>query len=192
MCIIKQSSRKIQRGVSLALAVLIGSFWIAATAHAVPCIDCEAGGGESAEPLSPPPRPFFLQANVPLYWEGVNQFAWYSCRQLPHVWVGPSNDVAQGTTVYPTGVVVPGTRASFGFYNAAGQLVASHVTRPARGNCVIHHEPEAMSTAGLTPGYYYVYASYWSMSPARIVPPDSFNGYAASHTGRYITMIRVR
>jgi hypothetical protein len=203
MSIIKQSSRKIRHGVfiALALGVLVGSVSIGAAAQALPCLDCGGGGGDggggggAAPPVNPPPPPFIFQApltQVPLQVEGADPTAWYSCRQLAHVWVGPSDDVTQGTTLYPTGVVVPGTKASFAFYNPAGQLVASHITKPARDNCVIHHEPEAMSTAGLTPGYYFVYASYWSMSPSGVVPPDSFNGFAASYIARYIMVIRIR
>lgn len=167
----------------------------AATALPPVCdIDCPppgGGGGGTVPPFTPPPRPY-SQANVPLYAEGADPLVWYSCEQLAHVWVAFSNDVTRGTTLYPTGVVVPGTRASFGIYNAAGQLMKSHVTNPARDNCVIHHEPEAMSTSDLAPGYYFVYASYWSMSPYRIAPPDYSGGYATSHVGRYTTVFRVR
>jgi hypothetical protein len=170
----------------------------AATALPPVCeVDCPPGGGGGGgggqiPPFTPPPRPYITAPNVPLYAEGVDPLEIYECEQVPHVWVSFSNDVTRGTTLYPTGVVVEDTKASFGFYNPAGQLVKTHVTNPARDNCVIHHEPEAFSTSDLAPGYYFVYASYWSMSPYRIAPPDYSGGYAVSHVGRYVTVIRVR
>ena len=102
------------------------------------------------------------------------------CAQVPHVWVAPvlnltSNgiyvvSITQGTTIYFTGVVDPNTKVKFAVYNAAGQLVMTHLTNPARDNCVVHHEPEARSTSGLPQGNYYVFAAYWTYHS------ENFNG----------------
>ena len=113
-----------------------------------------------------------------------------SCLQIPHVSISFSNDVVRGTTLYFRGVVVPKSVANFAIYNQSGQLVKSHITQGARDNCVIHHEPEAFSTWGFAPGYYYVYASYWSLS---WTPPfDNFSGLPFSHHGRFIQALRIR
>jgi len=139
-------------------------------------------------PFNPPARPFVF---APMPSSGfINSSTWYSCGDVPHVWVGPSNDVTRGTTLYPTGVVVKGTVARFNFYSSSGQLVTSHWTKPAQDNCVIHHEPEAMSTAGLAPGYYFVYASYMSMSPAPY--SEDREGFMFAWQGRYISALRIR
>jgi hypothetical protein len=83
-----------------------------------------------------------------------------TCEQYSHAWVHPGGYVTQGQFVYPTGVVRRDTRASFTFRDAAGTVVATHLTQPARSNCVIHHEPEAMSTWALPVGPISVTATY--------------------------------
>jgi len=150
----------------------------------------ETGGGigtPSVPPFNPPVRPYFFAPNLPLYMIGFN---WYSCNQLPHVWVAFSNDVVQGTILYGTGVVAPGSRVNFGFYNPFGQLIKTHLTQPARSNCVVHHEPEVISTSDLAPGYYFVYASYTGLSINGVWGTSA--GYPLNHVGDYVTVIRVR
>ena len=149
------------------------------------------GGGVSVPqgPAFNPPSPAVLfRPNLPLI-AGVALGVPYSCNQIPHVGIAPSNDVVRGTTLYAWGVAAPGSRANFGFYNQSGQLVKNHNTKVARSNCVIHHEPEAIDTSGFSPGYYYVYASYWSVSTTGF---DDFYGAALGHLGWYITALRIR
>jgi hypothetical protein len=126
--------------------------------------------------------------------EGVMGGTWYECGQVTHVFwsLGStwSEDITRGTTLYVTGVVVPRTRINWGFYNAAGQRVKTHLTQPARDNCVVHHEPEAVSTWDLTPGYYYLYASYNGLEYYYGV--ESSFGYAMGYVGKYVGVLRIR
>lgn len=147
----------------------------------------DPGGGTSIPPWDPPPSPLG-GLSVPLEY-GFNTGQPVSCLQNPHVWVGFSLDVPQGTTLYPTGVVVPKSRARFHFYNAAGQLVKVHVTQPARDNCVIHHEPEAMSTWDMPPGYYYILASFWTVP---YYNSGVYTGYPLGLTYEYQAVMRIR
>ena len=75
------------------------------------------------------------------------------------------------------------------FYDVNGQLVKTHATQRARDNCVIHHEPEAISTWDLAPGYYYIYASYWSLVNYGY---ESTYGWPTGIVGRKIATIRIR
>lgn len=149
--------------------------------------DGGGGTGTTIPPFDPPPSPLG-GVEVPLEY-GFNTGQPVSCRQNPHVWVAFSLDVPQGTTLYPTGVVVPNSRARFHFYNAAGQLVKVHVTQPARENCVIHHEPEAMSTWDMAPGYYFIVASYWTVP---FYNPPVYTGYPIGLTYSYQATMRIR
>lgn len=153
----------------------------------------EGGGGiytPSVPPFNPPPRPFLFASDLTLYGQ-INHPGYQSCNQVAHVWVGGGSDVTQGTTLYGTGVVVPNSLVYFGFYNAAGTLVKTHLTQAARSNCVVHYEPEAIGTWDLAPGYYYIYASYWGLSPWNSTF-DTLAGYPLGHVGVYISPLRIR
>lgn len=99
-----------------------------------------------------------------------------TCEQYSHAWVHPGGTIVRGQTVYPTGVVRRDTRAYFAFYDSNGTLVASHVTQPARSNCVIHHEPEAMSTWSFPVGTVTAVATYteWESDQVVTVPVTTF------------------
>lgn len=84
-----------------------------------------------------------------------------TCNQYSHVWVhGAPGPLTAGATIFPTGVVRRLTPASFQFVHQSGWPVYYHTTQTSRSNCVIHHEPEARSTAGWLPGRYTIVASY--------------------------------
>lgn len=85
-----------------------------------------------------------------------------SCNQESHAWVhGAQGPIWAGTVIYPTGVVRKNTTVRFDFLpQAAGGPSYQHTTRVSRDNCVVHHEPEARSTAGWVPGRYNIYATY--------------------------------
>lgn len=158
-------------------------------------IDCGdgggGGGGVPVPPFNPPARPYPFQApNLPLYDPGPPDLV--GCQQIPHVWVGDGWDVTQGTVLYGTGVVVPGTRINFGFYTPGGLLVKTKLTAPAGSNCVVAHEPETVTTSDLAPGYYFVYASYHTISTNGVAPPDAYSGYKTPSSGRYVSVLRVR
>ena len=156
--------------------------------------DTSGGGGTGGTTTIPPfdpPAPPFLFANLPIFATNVNPLFSYSCGQVPHAFTAFSNDFPRGTTIFGTGVVVPHTVANFGIYNVIGQLVKTHLTRPAQDNCVISHEPETIDTSGLVPGYYYVYASFWKLSPNGVDGPF-LSGQAIPMPGQLITVMRVR
>ncbi|HEU0051602.1 MAG TPA: hypothetical protein VFQ39_00450, partial [Longimicrobium sp.] len=138
-------------------------------------------------PFDPPARPFET-ADVPVIYGGFN-WQTQSCNQIAHVKIAFSNDVYQGTTLYVGGVVVKGSYANVYFYDVSGNLVMTHATQRARDNCVIHHEPEAFSTWGLSPGYYYVYASYWTLTNYGY---ESTYGWPTAVVGRHIATLRIR
>lgn len=141
-------------------------------------------------PFNPPPRPFPLFAPN-LYVHGqLGSPLYQSCGQTAHAYLPFVYDMTRGTTLYPSGVVPAGSRIHFGFFTPAGQLVKTHLTQPARANCVVHHEPEAMSTADLVPGYYFVYASYWILTNNGFVA--TLAGYPISRAGDYVTVIRIQ
>ncbi len=84
-----------------------------------------------------------------------------TCNQSSHAWVyGAQAPVVAGAMIYPTGVVRRNTTVYFNFVPQTGGPGYQHTTHPARDNCVVHHEPEARSTAGWTPGRYDIYATY--------------------------------
>ena len=84
-----------------------------------------------------------------------------SCNQFSHAWVhGAQGPVPWGAILYPTGVVRKNTRVYFNFVPQSGGASYQHTTQPSRNNCVVHHEPEARSTWGWTPGRYDIYATY--------------------------------
>jgi hypothetical protein len=139
-------------------------------------------------PFSPPPRPY-EQADVPLYYGSVPNPA--QCNQVPHARWGFSNDVVQGATIYMTGVVVRNTRVNFYIYDVSGNLVRTHLTRPSGSNCVVAHENEGLTTWGMAPGYYYVYASYYSIFDYYYSYETTY-GYPAGVIGRFIGPLRVR
>jgi hypothetical protein len=130
---------------------------------------CGGGGGDiPSEPLAPLPFPAFI--NQPNLGQIPVQNALYTCGQPIHLWVAFNTEVPIGTSIYPTGVVVPNSGATFYWVDVKGRVVARHVTQPSRANCVIHHEPESMSTSGFRPGLYAVYASYWGIIPSGLLP----------------------
>lgn len=173
------------------------------------CADCgepggggSGGGGGNAPPPFSPPTMAYPQEILPGVL--VNPTLYQTCAQFPHVFTAFSNDLPQGTTLYLTGVVAPGTNAVFGFYNQFGQLADVQMTNAAKSNCVIHHDENPFNTGGLAPGYYSIYANYVTISPPGTPPifggsfPPGFNfyvtvnGYQNSVSMRYITTIRIR
>lgn len=163
------------------------------------CADCEGGGGGGGggggtpvDPFNPPASPVG-GVNVPVDYYGItNPAVVSSCQQNPHVWVAFSNDVAQGTVLYPNGVVVKNTKAKFYFYNSAGQLAKIWLTQPARDNCVIHYEPEAMSTWDMAPGYYYIYANFFTLPYPIQQGAEPVQGYPTEHGTVYLGPMRIR
>jgi len=188
----------------LRLLFVLGVLWFSPFAIAMPpmcggepCEPIDDGGGEGGggtytppPPFNPPPPPYYTAPNLPAYY--TYNDGWQSCNQVAHVWVGGGSDVTRGTTLYGAGVSVPTSRVHFGFYDAAGTLVKTHVSQEVRSNCVLHHEPEAISTWDLAPGYYYIYASYWGLSPT--LNPIYFDlyGYGTYRQGAYISPLRIR
>lgn len=149
------------------------------------------GGGGSPAPTEPiPGQPLGFFPHVPIWEGGVYQAQSYRCNQDLHVRVAFSNDVVRGTYLYPTGVVVPSSKANFHIYNQNFQLVKTHLTHYSHDNCVIQHEDEAMSTADLAPGIYYVYASYWYLTDTSLIPYRT--GYPSEAMNRYVTTLRIR
>lgn len=149
----------------------------------------DGGGGTptTTEPFNPPPPLGGIL--VPVSYDGVRLGHPSDCLQRPHARVAFSNDVVRGTTLYPTGVVVPSTKANFHFYNAQGQLVKTHLTHHSHDNCVIQHEPEAMSTWDLAPGYYHIYANFWTLP---FFTSGIFTGYPLEHGTVYVGPLRIR
>jgi hypothetical protein len=82
------------------------------------------------------------------------------CNQYSHAWVAGGPTVAQGSTVYLTGVVHKQSRITFTFYDVDGNWITQHVTQPARDNCVVHHEPEWFNTGRLPIGTVRVDATF--------------------------------
>ena len=76
------------------------------------------------------------------------------CNQTGNLRFGP-NPVAQGAPFFLTGITCPHTGARFRFFDQQGNKVDDRSTRPSRGNCVIHHEPETYPMP-LAPGSYRV------------------------------------
>jgi hypothetical protein len=147
------------------------------------------GGTTTVPPFSPPPAPYGT-APGPYLPVGTFSNTFQHCEQIGHVGIAFSNDVTQGTVLYAWGVVVPHSKANFAIYNQFGQLVKTHLTQEAHDNCVIYHEPETIATYDMAPGYYYVYASYWSLS---MNPPfENFDGYPLGHQGKFVTALRIR
>ena len=125
---------------------------------------------------------------MPLIYGGFN-WQTQSCNQIAHVKIAFTNDLYAGGILYVAGVVVRGAYSNVYFYDVNGNLVKTHATQRARDNCVIHHEPEAISTYGMAPGYYYVYASYWSLTNYGY---ESTYGWPTGIVGRKIATIRIR
>jgi hypothetical protein len=92
-----------------------------------------------------------------------------TCQQYSHVWIHPGGTITRGQVIYPTGVVRRGTRITFHFHDQGGALFASHTTAAARDNCVVHHEPEAMSTAGFPLGSVAVTATFTEWESDQVV-----------------------
>ncbi|HEX8362371.1 MAG TPA: hypothetical protein VF613_19790 [Longimicrobium sp.] len=151
------------------------------------------GGGTAVEPFNPPPRPYFQAPNLPTYSGGVIGTL-YSCGQVTHAFWGLgstfNNDITVGTTIYVSGIVVPGTQMNWGIYDRFGNQVMTHLTQPARSNCVVHHEPEAISTSSMAPGYYYLYASYNGLT--NYTPQQTSAGYTTPFGGTYVGVFRLR
>jgi hypothetical protein len=160
--------------------------------------DGGGGGGYTPPPPFAPPGAPFAFANDLTY----NYYSFYAqtaqCGQPTHAFWGFSNDVTQGTTIYLSGITAPNYPMIWGVYNQWGQRVRTHQTQGARSNCVVHHEPEGLSTAGLAPGYYYLYASYMALTPYVTVYTYGYtgaqlsNGYLSPLTGQYVGALRVR
>jgi hypothetical protein len=171
--------------------------------------DPGGGGSTPPPPFSPPPMgyPLELLPGVlvnPYAGTFIYPYYYQTCQQVPHVFTAFSNDVTQGTTLYLSGVVAPGTVAVFGFYKQSGQLADVQMTNLSKSNCVIHHDENPYDTSGLAPGYYTVYANYVTLSPPGSLPlfgcsfPQGFNFYqevTGSQNSRsmcYVTTIRIR
>jgi hypothetical protein len=146
------------------------------------------GGGEEVPGASLAPFPFPPYITQPNLGNLPIQNAIYQCGQPVHVWVAFDAEVSIGTAIYPTGVVVPNSGATFYWVDTSGRIVASHTTQAARANCVIHHEPEAMNTSSFRPGLYAVYVSYWGIG---ISGNGSF-GLPIAVIGRFIQLQRFR
>lgn len=145
------------------------------------------GGGTTIPPFNPPAPPYIFAGNLTAPGPLVG---YYQCGQVTHAFWGFSNDVTAGTIIYLTGVVAPNTPMHWGIYNQYGQLVRDHWTQNSRDNCVVHHEPEGVSTAGLAPGYYFLYASYVQITNS--VGIESSYGWTQSTLGKYVGPLRVR
>lgn len=148
------------------------------------------GGGTPVPPFAPPPPPN-VPVDVPVSYDGVELGTEAFCYQEPHAFVNFSRDVVRGTPLYPTGIVPENSRANFWFLDEQGQVVKTHLTANAHDNCVIQHEPEAMSTADLAPGYYYVYANFWTVAYSSGQPRYWF-GYPIEHGTTFLWAIRIR
>ncbi len=166
-------------------------------------VDGEVGGGEGGggdggggsgggtDPFNPPPEPA-AQQGFPPYYAYWNASKWYSCGQVTHAFWGLgsswSNDITRGTTIYVSGIAIPRTFMDWGIYDQYGNMVVFHRTQPARSNCVVHHEDEAISTSGWAPGYYYLYAVYSGLENGGV---ESSSGYGRAY-GKYVGPLRVR
>lgn len=71
-----------------------------------------------------------------------------------------STMILRGKPLYFTGVVRKYSKVRFQIRDLAGNLHLEHVTKPARDNCVVHHEPEAVSSNVLSPGEYQAFARF--------------------------------
>ncbi|HEX8694209.1 MAG TPA: hypothetical protein VF746_17445 [Longimicrobium sp.] len=143
-------------------------------------------GGTTTEPFNPPPP--IGGVIVPVEYSGKTGES-YTCKQKPHARWGFSNDVVRGTILYMTGVVPKSTKINFHVYNAAGQLVKTHLTHHSHDNCVVHHEDEAFSTWDLAPGYYHVYANFWTLPYSN---GEYWFSYAIEHGTTYVGPLRIR
>jgi hypothetical protein len=146
------------------------------------------GGGEEVPSASVAPFPFPPYITKPNLGNMPVQNLIYQCGQPVHLWVAFNAEVSIGTPIYPTGIVVPNSGATFYWVDTSGAVVASHTTQAARANCVIHHEPESMNTSGFRPGLYAVYASYWGIGTSG---NGSF-GLPIAAVGRFIQLQRFR
>jgi hypothetical protein len=151
------------------------------------------GGGTTPDPFAPPPRPLLFAPDLAIVPGGAG-YGLYSCGQITHpVWglySGWSQDITRGTTIYFSGVVVPYSRVNWGIYDQYGNQVKTHLTQPSRENCVVHHEPEGVSTWDLAPGYYYLYASYTGLQYYYGV--ESATGYPVGIQGKFVQALRIR
>lgn len=155
--------------------------------------DGGGGGGEAIPPFQPPPAPFPIARELPFDTTGVVPGSQHSCVQYPFVGIAFSHDVTQGTTLFGYGVTSPGTKAVIGIYTPAGGLIRVHTTNASGSNCVIAHEPETISTAGLLPGYYFVYASFYRLTPNGIdTTLDYDHGIPTAARGHFVTALRIR
>lgn len=171
--------------------------------------DPGGGGGDpgSGTPVPPfsPPFMFPPLVSLPMLFFGPSPYQ--QCNQIPHPFFSLgnntySNDLAQGTTLYLSGVVARGTSVVYGFYNSAGQLAAIKETTSAGNNCVIAHEPNGFNTAALAPGYYNLYASFVGLGAPNTVqcffgriPSNvyvAWPGFPCPQPMYLVTTIRVR
>jgi hypothetical protein len=84
------------------------------------------------------------------------------CTQPTHAFVytaGQGDSPRRGSQIYLTGVVRSFSRIYFEFRDAAGTLVATHLTYFAGGNCVVNHEPEFFDVSRLPLGPIAVFAT---------------------------------
>lgn len=151
------------------------------------------GGGEAVPPFQPPPLPFPIARNLTLDPTGVVVGSQHHCEQDQFVGVAFSHDVLQGTTLFGFGVTSPGTKAVIGIYTPAGGLIKVHTTNASGSNCVIAHEPETISTSDLMPGYYFVYASFYRLTPNGIDTTINYrDGIPTAAGGHFVTALRIR
>jgi hypothetical protein len=153
--------------------------------------DGGGGSGGGTDPFNPPPEPFYQQG-YPSYHGSWDPSKLYSCGQATHAFWGLgstwSNDITRGTTIYVSGIVIPGTFMYWVIYNQYGQRVVFHQTQPARSNCVVHHEDEAISTSNWAPGYYYVHTVYSGLENGGV---ESSFGHGKTYS-KYVGPLRVR
>lgn len=85
------------------------------------------------------------------------------CRQPSRAFIdnNPSfPNPVQGTTLFLSGIVKPGTTMLYRFYAADGRLLDQQFTTPAGGNCVIDHTKNPYSTFRLPLGFVRLDATY--------------------------------
>lgn len=124
-----------------------------------------------------------------LWLETIDYTGNTSCRQTSHpiMWSPAGEPVPVGGTVYFSGVVRPSTSVAFQILDGNGVARLVHTTRPAGSNCVIAHEPERRSLAGLPAGRYRLRATFteWETNQLRTTERDLAigSGWQTSVTG---------
>jgi len=116
--------------------------------------------------------PTAAAAHSPAAGGGVSPLAF--CRQNTQAWNGAFGygilhsdipgrtlTVPAGTPVFHTGIVVPGTRIRFQYFNIDAPGISFDVWSPQAGsNCVVAHEPATLNTGILAGTRWAVGATY--------------------------------